>query len=51
MYHPFPFYMTGVYNGITEGKKETALEMKKRGMDLTVIAEVTKLPLEEIQAL
>jgi predicted transposase/invertase (TIGR01784 family) len=41
----------GWKNGRAEAKKETAMEMKKRGLDLAFISEVTKLPLEEIQTL
>ena len=50
-----PIYMTGKYYGKAEGKveekKEIALEMKKHGIDLTFIANITRLPLEEIQTL
>jgi hypothetical protein len=49
------YYMAGVYYGTNdgkiEGKKEVAIEMKKQGLDLQLISELTKLPLEEIQTL
>jgi hypothetical protein len=40
-------YISGEYNG----KKKVAMEMKKRGADVEFIAEVSQLPLEEIQML
>jgi predicted transposase/invertase (TIGR01784 family) len=40
-------YMSGEYHG----KKNTAIKMKKRGIDLKLISEVTELSIEEIQTL
>jgi predicted transposase/invertase (TIGR01784 family) len=45
------FYISGMHNGKTEEKRETAREMKKRGADLMFISEVTKLPIDEIKTL
>jgi hypothetical protein len=42
-----PWYMVGGYNA----KKSVAMEMKKRGADVEFIAEISQLPLEEIQML
>ncbi|WP_059104301.1 hypothetical protein [Shouchella shacheensis] len=41
----------GMKEGEKEGKKHVALEMLKRGLDLELIAEVTKLDREEIENL
>ena len=45
------FYISGMHNGKTEEKRETAIKMKRRGADLMFISEVTELPIEEIQTL
>lgn len=49
-----PFYITGKFQGKKEGKtetlKETALLLKKKGVDLQLISDVTELPIEEIEA-
>ncbi|MGM9760719.1 MAG: hypothetical protein ACI30I_11535, partial [Parabacteroides sp.] len=41
----------GLAEGETKGKTEMAAAMKRRGMDLATIAEISGLPLEEIEAL
>ena len=50
-------YITRMYGvdqrreGKEEGKKETALKMLKKGMDIGIISEITDLSAEEIEAL
>jgi predicted transposase/invertase (TIGR01784 family) len=52
-------YIAGEYNGEMKGeikgeikaKKEMAIELKKQGVDLIVISNAAKLPIEEIQNL
>ena len=45
----------GIEKGREEGReentKETALKMKKRGLDITLIANITGLSVEEIEKL
>ncbi|NYB72738.1 hypothetical protein HZF24_01135 [Sedimentibacter hydroxybenzoicus DSM 7310] len=41
----------GVTKGKMEGKIETAIEMLKRGLDIELVSEVTKLSKEEIKKL
>ncbi|WP_312811575.1 hypothetical protein [Sedimentibacter sp.] len=41
----------GVKEGRAEGKLETAIEMLKKGLEIELISEVTKLPEEEIKKL
>jgi predicted transposase/invertase (TIGR01784 family) len=41
----------GKAEGLAEGKVEIALQMKQKGMETSLIAEITGLPVEEIQKL
>ena len=41
----------GKVEGLAEGKVEIALQMKQKGMETSLIAEITGLPVEEIQKL
>jgi len=41
----------GIQKGMLTGKRETALAMKKKGIDIKVISEVTGLPIGEIRKL
>ena len=41
----------GLVEGLEKGKKEVALEMLKKGLDIDLIMETTKLSLEEIEQL
>jgi hypothetical protein len=54
-----PWYISGKADGEAKGlakgekknKKETALEMKKRGFELSLISDITKLPVKQIEKL
>jgi predicted transposase/invertase (TIGR01784 family) len=41
----------GIAKGEKKNKKETALEMKKRGFELSLISDITKLPVKQIEKL
>ncbi|WP_313162867.1 hypothetical protein [Sedimentibacter sp.] len=41
----------GVREGVTKNKIETAMEMLRRGLDIELVSEVTKLSKEEIKKL
>jgi hypothetical protein len=49
------FYMKGIADGEAKTeekiKKETALKMKERGLELSLISDIMELPIEEIQKL
>ena len=48
---PISYEEKGKEIGKEEGKKEVAIEMLKKGFDMTLISEVTHLELEEIKKL
>lgn len=41
----------GLEKGLERGKKEVALELLKKGLDINLIMEATKLSLDEIEQL
>ncbi|MEI3611374.1 hypothetical protein [Pseudogracilibacillus sp. SO30301A] len=41
----------GLEEGLERGKKEVALELLKKGLDIDLIVEATKLSLDEIKKL
>jgi hypothetical protein len=50
-----PFYLRGIADGEAnsenKNKKETALKMKERGLELSLISDITELSIEEIEKL
>jgi hypothetical protein len=44
-------YIRGEANGEKKNKKETALKMKERGLESSLISDITELPIEEIEKL
>lgn len=48
---PISYEDRGKEKGRKEGKKEVALEMLQKGMDLSLIVEVTRLSLQDVEDL